>query len=509
MKTTAFILLFLVIGIGSTSAAAAPTQKSSQKTTAATQPNADSKLYHELLAKAESCLNQNRAKMAIQLASEAIEVNPTLAEAYYVRGGAFRRNRQLKSAMADLDRSLSIKETGMAYLERGTTLASMGYVKPAIEAYSKCIRLMPKDDRAYYRRGFAYQEVGDYKSALKDFNKIVELLPDRTDGFFGRGSCYMGLCEPLNAIRDFDKVIARDGSTAARFNKASCLVQADRPAEAIGEYTFVLKHEPQNQAARMNRGRTYLLMNKPDEAIQDFTRVLAHSPNAELLYLFRGRAYQLKGDMKHADADLRLATLKENDFAVSHFESGVNNLIAESPSGSRVPMKANSEMDSQIERALALQKKKKYKEALEALNNCIAAYPKSLTPQIAKAKLLNEMKKPDEALISFTVAWRRDNLNVEAIHGKVMTYMAMGEPEHALPDLNKLIWFDPFCPNYYFEKGEALRAMKKRDAASNCYKKFLSMVDERKSVSSGPITKYGINPGDIKVAKEQLANRLR
>jgi tetratricopeptide (TPR) repeat protein len=74
--------------------------------------------------------------------SDAIRLNPELAEAYYNRGLAFGRKGNLDQEIAD---------------------------------YSEAIRLKPTFAGAYYNRGVAYEEKGEKAKAEKDFVEAERL----------------------------------------------------------------------------------------------------------------------------------------------------------------------------------------------------------------------------------------------------------------------------------------------------------------------------------------------
>ncbi len=105
---------------------------------------------------------------AIADCSKAIELDPTLAEAYSYRGRAFNEKGDFGKGIADC---------------------------------SKAIELDPNDYDAYHNRGFSYYGKKDYDKAITDWSKVIELRPDFSIPYEYRGLAY-------NAKRDYDKAIA-------------------------------------------------------------------------------------------------------------------------------------------------------------------------------------------------------------------------------------------------------------------------------------------------------------
>lgn len=328
-----------------------------------------------------------------------------------------------------------------------------------------------------------------------------------------RGHIYMALNEPLKAISDFDTVLKLDPKAFhAHFNKASCYLQADKPEQAIAEYTKCLEFKlPSTNALNclMHRGRIYLMLNRPQEAIKDFTRALTIDSKSHLIYMFRGRAYQLSGNLKRAREDLELANLNEEEFATSHYTAGIEKLIKQDANdfdryaGKKKKVEYLS-YDDRTKAALEKKDRKDFKGALEDLNEIIDKQKNLIIAYIIRGDVYLDMGEYDAAIKSFSQAWLKQNMNQDAIHGRVRAYLAKNDPVHALPDINKLIWFDPFCPNHYFEKAQTLEKLKRNKEASATYKRFLELAEQNKRSSGMPITKYRVPPEQIAIAKKKI-----
>ena len=79
-----------------------------------------------------------------------------------------------------------------------------------VTAYSKAIKINPKDKNAYGERGVAYFRLGKYKLAIADFDKAVQLNPKNALAYYDRAISYNSLGDYNKAIGDL-KVAAKLG----------------------------------------------------------------------------------------------------------------------------------------------------------------------------------------------------------------------------------------------------------------------------------------------------------
>ena len=82
---------------------------------------------------------------AIVQYTNAIELDPELAEAYNNRGSVYHYKGEFDNAIAD---------------------------------YSRAIELDPNYDPAYYNRGNTYLYKGEFDNAIADYNKVIEVSTD-------------------------------------------------------------------------------------------------------------------------------------------------------------------------------------------------------------------------------------------------------------------------------------------------------------------------------------------
>jgi tetratricopeptide (TPR) repeat protein len=130
----------------------------------------------------ERCDNSfGNSAAAIKACTEIID---TLDDAYVIdaaylhRGIAYQCKGNLDSAIADFSEAINLNPTSAdAYFHRGTAFLAKGAYDRAIADLDQAIGLDPKDPEAYNARGEAYRDKGDSDRALADFDLALEIDP--------------------------------------------------------------------------------------------------------------------------------------------------------------------------------------------------------------------------------------------------------------------------------------------------------------------------------------------
>ena len=128
--------------------------------------------------KGVTCQNRNQHDRAIEHYTEAIDLKPDFATAYYNRGNTYYHKGDYDRAIADHTDAIALSpDDAEAYTNRGLAYAQKGDYDRAIEDCDKVIDLSPDDAEAYTNRGFTYAQKGDYDRAIEDCDKAIDLSP--------------------------------------------------------------------------------------------------------------------------------------------------------------------------------------------------------------------------------------------------------------------------------------------------------------------------------------------
>jgi tetratricopeptide (TPR) repeat protein len=174
---------------------------------------------------------------AIQTFSEAIQLNPEMAEAYYRRGICFHLIGEDRMAISDFAESAHINYSDpRANLWEGYTYAKLGEYHEALRAYGNAIAASDRYAPAYMNRALAYMALGENEKAVEDLDEAIRLEPANADFYFKRGVAYERLGNNEKADVSF--------SSALEFNKnhqAAHRHLAD-VKQALGDTAAATKH---------------------------------------------------------------------------------------------------------------------------------------------------------------------------------------------------------------------------------------------------------------------------
>lgn len=235
--------------------------------------------------------SQGSLDAALQDYLETIRIDPSYYFAYFRLGQIHMAQGKLEDALNDFAKAASLipvdpKEavyrTGQGgsvvmqidelSLERtrctllvvtGDIYAELKQLENAINQYSKainlyeskkkehsCVMLNGNEDMEsiedtisfiYYQRGSIYDQIGDLTKALNDYNAAIRYAPNN-----------------LVALHSLGTINLR----------------AESYADAVENFTAVLKIDPTDTSAYVDRGSAYLGISNYDAAIVDFNRVL-------------------------------------------------------------------------------------------------------------------------------------------------------------------------------------------------------------------------------------------
>ena len=413
---------------------------------------------------------------------------------------AFRGQAQLMSHFVDITEIKSFVEkvdqlydpkTADLYVERGTNAYNMRRLEVAMRDFSAALRLNPNHAAALSRRADCFRSQRDYQTALQDYNDAIRADPTLSTAFTGRawvyryqrkydeaiadattgirlqsdsyypcylrGLLYLDKLDPSSALTDLDRAVrlaAGNGNNEqfALRERARAYEMTGEFQSAFNDYQAVLKIKPNdleiyrqmgdmllknpnnanlalnvaNEALKLqpnylhsllHRSRAYLVLNKPEEAFKDLNEaVRVTAGNNSLAYLAllqRGFSYDVRGELKPAIDD--------------------------------------------------------YLAAIKANGNEPAAYTR------LGDLLLNKANDPKNAVVYLTDALQRQPRLVHAFIARGRAYLAMGQLELALTDLNEAVSLNPNVASSYDFRGDIFLARREFDAALKDYSTALKL----------------------------------
>ncbi len=166
------------------------------------------------LAEGVKLLDSNSTAKAIEAFSQAIKLNPDLAEAHFRLGIAYALVEAEKEQETESD---TLPTPTPTPIRKGKTLEpakkdSEKSFENAVKTYKKFLIKNPKDDVAHYNLGRAYNKLNDDKEALKSLQQAVKLKADDTEYQTELGAIYIKLAQYDEAVRALKKALEIDNS---------------------------------------------------------------------------------------------------------------------------------------------------------------------------------------------------------------------------------------------------------------------------------------------------------
>lgn len=260
------------------------------------------KLYECGVAHFES----GELEQALSLFDEALQLDPSSAQAHNGRGVVLFSREELESAIAAYDEAIRLEpDFFKPYSNRGSLFHSKGEYDRALVEFNEAIRLNPDFDVALQGRGICLFDMQKYKEAIKDFTRLLELNAGSAWAFSMRGLAHHHLAETDAAISDFDQSIELDATSAWTFNCRGCAhYEVEDFDSAIKDYKEAIRLDPDFADAYFNRGLAFHEIEEFDLAISDFDKSLSlEAANLDSLY-YRAKTWWEKGELQKAIDDL-------------------------------------------------------------------------------------------------------------------------------------------------------------------------------------------------------------
>lgn len=115
----------------------------------------------------------------------ALEIDPTLADAYCQRGFAYQQSQDdnwHEKAFADCNRAIELgHNSALSLLVRGNAYIARNEFERAIADFTNALELNPRSYSAYGNRARAYSRIGKFPEAREDLARAMALNPSPED----------------------------------------------------------------------------------------------------------------------------------------------------------------------------------------------------------------------------------------------------------------------------------------------------------------------------------------
>jgi tetratricopeptide (TPR) repeat protein len=157
-------------------AMAVATETVAEATATATPP------AEELVQSAQDAANRGDWAGAVTMLDQAIAQNPNLAQAFLLRGNAYRELGDNALALADYDQAIALDvNLATAFHNRGLLHSEAGNTEQALADFARAIELSPTFGLAYRNRAQLHLQLGNDLAAALDLQIYLTFVPNAPD----------------------------------------------------------------------------------------------------------------------------------------------------------------------------------------------------------------------------------------------------------------------------------------------------------------------------------------
>ena len=338
-------------------------------------------------------INNNNAEEALDYLNKEINEHPDNGYAFawiaLVRNYNEEFGRALTAANVAVKKipSKDKEYKAFAYGTRAQVYLNLKDTIQALKDYSQAINIVPDDDRFYNQRAQVYYEQGKYDLADKDYLKMISLKEGDVMGYMG---------------------IGRNANVQKRYE------------DAIKQFDYVVKLEPNYSSAYSFRAESYIGLKKYNEAIDDVISALGIDRDRKAFYELQELA---DSAFEQTVAKLKVQKIKEPNEQSWDYDLGIV-----------------YERAAKYNKAIAY-----YKESLEKESNIITASRIS--------SCYDDLGDYDKALEYCNQAIALDSVKANYLYEKANILDNAGRTQEAIKTMSDYIANTPDEPAGYYQRG--------------------------------------------------------
>ncbi len=253
---------------------------------------------HELVVRAGVKLGAGDRDGAIEDARHALELDPTLAAAWRVRGAARLEKGDQGGAIADATKAIELDPgLALAWSDRGAARSTEGDWDGEIADCTRAVELDPGLALAWSNRGAARGNKGDWDGEIADCTRAIETDPRLALAWSNRGAARSKKGDWDGLLDDSTRAIELDPRFAIAWaNRGHARGEKGDWDGDIDDSTRALELDPKVASAWCNRGQARGQKGDCDGNIDDSTRAIELDPKIAFAWANRAAARGQKGD---------------------------------------------------------------------------------------------------------------------------------------------------------------------------------------------------------------------
>ncbi len=282
---------------------------------------------------------------------------------------------------------------------------------------------------------------------LKAVNDSLKNDPGNARLYNQRALAYLGIKELEAAVNDAKRAIRLDSTAAAYYiTLVDAYFSQNNTRQAKEELELITKKFPENTEALMKLAELYFLVRQYQLGIDYVNKALKVDERLAKAYYIKGSIYRESGDTAKAISSLETAIEQDNQYVDAFYDIGI------------------------------LYAAKKNPLAMEYYNNALRINPTGHDILYARAKLLQDLGKTDEAIKEYQNILAKNtncdncDYNLGAIYLEIKK-----DNKKALEHFTKAITTNPNYPEAYFARGYTYSQLNDKESARADYQMCLKL----------------------------------
>jgi serine/threonine protein kinase len=240
---------------------------------------------------------------ALTSVETALKLDPSYAASYNDKGNILYEFKSYEDALGYYQRALQLEPDNLeAYLGRATTLGSLARYEEALAAYDRAIYLDTTVASAYDGKAWTLRQLKQYPESLAFSEKALQLEPNNALFHMGKGRGLFRLGDFEESLTAFDRAIQLDPTIAQIYDyKADTLYHMRRFNDALNTYEYAIQLDPQLASSYEGKGNVHLNFGHHLEALAAYDQAIKLEPNNASFMQKRGDVLQFLGRLEDAE----------------------------------------------------------------------------------------------------------------------------------------------------------------------------------------------------------------
>jgi tetratricopeptide (TPR) repeat protein len=252
----------------------------------------------------EEALRAREFAQALQLAQEELSAFPRNARLWTLQGIAFSGLNKSQDALAAYDKALSISPDYLPALQGAAQLDYESSNTQAIPRLERILRQLPSDPTSHAMLAVLAYKRHDCATAVKHFEQSTQLISTQPAALAEYGACLMDLNRPQDAIAEFQQIVAQSPQDPhARYDLAIALLAAHQAGAAVETMQPLLGAGPGDPDALDLASSAYEELGDTPKAVELLRQAIVSNPKKIRYYLdfatlsFNHQSFQVGVDM--------------------------------------------------------------------------------------------------------------------------------------------------------------------------------------------------------------------